>query len=88
MPSPVRLCPVPSGTTRTWHQLMVLPLDCGSLTRLSTWPTTIGPVSSSVGRWTSSSSSPTFTSSAMTSSAVASAGTAAYSRSHDSGILT
>ena len=86
MPLPVSVCSWPSGTTRTVHQFTVLPLEWVSGSMVSTWPTTIGPDSESVGRWTSSSSRPTFTRVARTSSAVASSGTGAYSRSHDRGI--
>ena len=41
--SPPSAAVSPSGATRTWHQRMVLPLDCGSSTNSSTSPTTIGP---------------------------------------------
>src|SRR5690625_1871868 len=84
MPSPCRVCLWPSGTTWTWHQLMVLPLDCGSGVFCRTLPTTMGPEMS--GTWTSSSSSPTLTSSAMRSSGVPEAGNWVCSRIHDRGM--
>src|SRR5699024_3335153 len=84
IPLPSSCCEAPSGTTWTCVQLMVLPLECSSGVFSNTFPTTMGPVRSNP--WTSSSSRPTMTRSAIRSSAVASAGSCVYSRNQDNGI--